>query len=27
MTVSNDNTYQGKSATVDFTWEAQGKDA
>lgn len=27
MTVSNDNAYQGKSATVDFTWEAQGKDA
>lgn len=26
MTVSNDNQYQGKSAGVDFTWEAQGQD-
>jgi hypothetical protein len=24
--VSNDNSYQGKSATVGFTWEAQGQD-
>lgn len=27
ITVSNDNAYQGKSATVGFTWEAQGQDA
>jgi predicted ribosomally synthesized peptide with SipW-like signal peptide len=27
MTVSNLAMYQGKSAAVDFTWEAQGKDS
>lgn len=27
LTVSNDNTYQGKTATAAFTWEAQGKNA
>lgn len=26
MVVSNDAAYQGKSAAVDFTWEAQGRD-
>lgn len=26
MTVSNDNTFQGKTAGVAFTWEAQGED-
>lgn len=26
MTVSNENKYQGTSAGVDFTWEAQGQD-
>lgn len=26
MTVSNENTFQGKSAAMSFTWEAQGKD-
>lgn len=27
VTVSNDNAYQGKNATVSFTWEAQAADA
>jgi hypothetical protein len=27
FTLSNDNQYQGDSATVSFTWEAQGQDA
>lgn len=27
VVVSNDNAYQGKTATVAFTWEAQGRDA
>ena len=27
VTLSNDNSYQGKNATVSFTWEAQGEDA
>jgi hypothetical protein len=26
MTLSNDNSYQGKNATVSLTWEAQGED-
>ena len=26
MTVANDDTYQSKSATVGFTWEAQGQN-
>lgn len=26
MTVSNDDTYQNKTATVGFTWEAQGQN-
>jgi hypothetical protein len=26
MTLSNDDSYQGKNATVSFTWEAQGED-
>lgn len=26
MTVSNDKAFQGKSAAMDFTWEAQGQD-
>jgi hypothetical protein len=27
MTMPNDDTYQGGSATVDFTWHAQGRDS
>jgi hypothetical protein len=27
VTLSNDNSYQGKNATASFTWEAQGEDA
>ena len=26
LTVTNDNSYQGKNASVSFTWEAQGED-
>jgi predicted ribosomally synthesized peptide with SipW-like signal peptide len=26
VTLTNDNSYQGKNATVSFTWEAQGED-
>ncbi len=26
VTVSNDGSYQGKTASVDFTWEAQGQN-